>query len=80
MGGAHGELRVYPEFTEGNQVSGDTSSSEVEGAGEFVFSQGVDKPLKPARVALLLQSVQVALGSTCTWTTTSVRNKGDTSL
>ena len=44
------------------------------------FERGVDKLLKPARVPPVLQSVQVALGSACTWAKTSVRNKSDTSI
>ena len=38
---AHGELRVYPEFTEGNQVSGDTSFLEGEGAGHLFSARAL---------------------------------------
>ncbi len=44
------------------------------------FSESIDKFLKPASVPSVLQSIRVALGSACTRATTSVGNKGDTSL
>ena len=49
-------------------------------AGLGGVGEGVGKLLKAARVAPVLESVQVTLGSACTWATTSVRNMGYTSL
>ncbi len=49
-------------------------------AGLGGFGEGVGKLLKPARVAPVLESVQVTLGSACSWATASVRHRGDTSF